>query len=480
MNRFFVLQPPVSLRLCAANWRGMISSLTYCAEEPTTTKSTFVAHLPNCPGAYRPESGRFRGLRFLNEEGRLVGAGAPTGRDSDVEHAQIHAELAAMLVPVAEHDVADEVRTRLGDHFPSAGGDAPRFIHRCVVELGKEGSHGFDAFLKFVQDFLAAGWLRKAIRVGEVGRLCGIVLHEANDSARNGREVIRELASRHRLVVRLPGELVFGKALDESPRDWGLCFEFGEEGFCNRHGDSPFEKGCKFVLKANYGSVQTSSRAQTRRARTRRRADREQPHDGARTWASGPLFRARGFGACADAIVNVRPAGIDTLAMLVLNQAKRRVMKFDQRAAFGFAQAVLDVGNHRIGHKKWAGNFEEGGSLDGLDDTPEMAIAIAEVAKPATAGPSLDFHGHGLAIGLVGARAKLFEQGGKGDVERCANVDLLRDVQCQVVNCRGCGVHVSSSSIRFITRFGQVFSGGLLATGGLVAVASARSFTRKS
>ena len=93
------------------------------------------AYVPSC-GAhqYFPEEQLGR-LNRLHERWRFVGAGPPACRHSDIEHAQVHAELAAMLVPVAEHDVSQELRSRLSQDLPSTGNDAPGFPHCRVIEL---------------------------------------------------------------------------------------------------------------------------------------------------------------------------------------------------------------------------------------------------------------------------------------------------------------------------------------------------------
>ena len=55
------------------------------------------------------------GLFLLQEARRFVGAGAPAGGDGNAENAQVNAELAAMLIPVAEHDVAEKESARLDE-----------------------------------------------------------------------------------------------------------------------------------------------------------------------------------------------------------------------------------------------------------------------------------------------------------------------------------------------------------------------------
>jgi hypothetical protein len=89
--------------------------------------------------------GRFS---LLRESWRFVGAGPPARGHGNVEYAQIHAELAAVLVPVAEHDVAQELRSRLGQDFPSVVNHAPRLPHCHLVELWQQVSHRRDTFFK--------------------------------------------------------------------------------------------------------------------------------------------------------------------------------------------------------------------------------------------------------------------------------------------------------------------------------------------
>src|SRR6266849_3595879 len=77
-------------------------------------------------------------LRFLRENGWLVGAGAPACRHCDVEQTQVNAELAAMLIPVTEHDIAQELGTRLHEDFAPTGNQAPCFVHVGVIEFWQQ------------------------------------------------------------------------------------------------------------------------------------------------------------------------------------------------------------------------------------------------------------------------------------------------------------------------------------------------------
>jgi hypothetical protein len=69
-------------------------------------------------------------------------------RHRQVEHAQIDAELAAMLVPVVQHDIAKELRTRLGKHLAPVRNHAPRSLHGGIVALRKSRANGSDTFFE--------------------------------------------------------------------------------------------------------------------------------------------------------------------------------------------------------------------------------------------------------------------------------------------------------------------------------------------
>src|SRR4030095_9708088 len=142
-----------------------------------------------------------------------------------------------MLIPVTEHHVAQEQPARLGQNFASASDQAPGFLHAGVVKLWEQASHGGDAFVEFVEDFLPACGLRE---VGEVGSLGRIVLDELENATGHKGQMVSELSSRHGFFVRLPSQLVFRQTLQKFARDWRLYFELREQGLCDRHADSPF------------------------------------------------------------------------------------------------------------------------------------------------------------------------------------------------------------------------------------------------
>src|SRR5205807_10217649 len=147
----------------------------------------------NMPAAcvLRPCKPRSGDLRFLHEKRRLIGAGSPTSGDSHIQQAQVNAKLATMLVPVAEHDVAQKLTARLSKNFVPLANHAPRFVHVGVIEFGKQVANGHNVFVEGFQNLLTARGLREA---GELGRLRRIVLHEANDAPGNESELVGELS----------------------------------------------------------------------------------------------------------------------------------------------------------------------------------------------------------------------------------------------------------------------------------------------
>jgi hypothetical protein len=123
---------------------------------------------------------------------------------------------------------------------------------------------------------------------------------------------------------------------------------------------------------------------------------------------------AQRLGVFAYAVEQAAPTFADALAVMILKNAETGVMERDQGATVFFAEAILDIGNERGGSEQRPGDFEERRALDGLDISPKVAVAIAEVAKPAAAGPRFEDHGHGLAFAVLILRAHFFEKGGEG------------------------------------------------------------------
>src|SRR5437879_3948611 len=158
----------------------------------------------------------------------------------------------------------------------------------------------------------------------------------------------------------------------------------------------------------------------------------------------GRLPRAKGFRLLAYALVDLAPAGRYSFSVILVDQSKCSVLEFDQSSTVGLSQAVLHIRDDRIGHKQRPADFEECRPLDRLHVSPEMTVAIAQIAVPPSPWPRLNLHGHRCAFLDFIVRPELFEQCSEGHIQRRANMNFLSYVQRQILNglCRQ--VHVSS------------------------------------
>src|SRR5438876_10857070 len=102
-----------------------------------------------------------------------------------------------MLVPMAEHDIAQELPPGLGQDFLSIDNQAPCFAHCRVIELRQQAPHCRDALFKRIEYLLAARWLWKV----KTWRLRWVVLHEADNSAWHEGEMVCELPGRHGFLM---------------------------------------------------------------------------------------------------------------------------------------------------------------------------------------------------------------------------------------------------------------------------------------
>ena len=80
--------------------------------------------------------------------------------------------------------------------------------------------------------------------------------------------------------------------------------------------------------------------------------------------------------------MHVRPALVHALPVVILNQTERCMMELDERSAIFLAQPVLQIGDNRIRHEQRTGKFNQRGPLDGLHVSPEMPVAISQIAIP--------------------------------------------------------------------------------------------------
>src|SRR5262249_54865261 len=172
-------------------------------------------------GDRRDEAFGGEGFLFCAEARWFCSARAPADWYRDIQDAKVNAKLAAVLIPVAEHDVAEKESTGLSKDFLAAEVQAPGFIHMCVGRLGKLGADGSDGFVENLEQLLTICGLRKV----EIGLGLGVGVDETDHASGYESQVIGELAGGHGFFMRLPSVLVFREAFDESAGDGGLGFE---------------------------------------------------------------------------------------------------------------------------------------------------------------------------------------------------------------------------------------------------------------
>src|SRR5205085_8194180 len=110
------------------------------------------------------------------------------------------------------------------------------------------------ALVERLEDRLGGGGLR----LRERGDLVAGLLREAGELTRRRGDVIRELAERHRLRVRLPGELVVRNTLEHAAGRGGFAVELGEDRIDGFHR----------VLLRMWRGRQADARWSRRRSRT--------------------------------------------------------------------------------------------------------------------------------------------------------------------------------------------------------------------
>ena len=162
------------------------------------------------------------------DEGVFVGAGAVDGGDGDLEEAQVDGELAAVVIPVVEHDVADQLDARDREDFLAICFQAPGCGGCGFGQAFDELLGGLYAALEGVENlFLIFGLLR-----GEGGRIdfVHVVLGDPGDAGWDGGNVIRELAEGHGFRVRRPVEFVGWDAIENAAGGGGFSLEFIEHG----------------------------------------------------------------------------------------------------------------------------------------------------------------------------------------------------------------------------------------------------------
>src|SRR5688572_29233264 len=100
---------------------------------------------------------------------RLIAAESVTRWHFRAEQSQIHAELAAMLIPVIEHHAAQERHAQLGHDRSIALHNAEDLVHALVADRWQYLSHIGSAVLQRIQNFAQAGRL---LARAEIRRRC--------------------------------------------------------------------------------------------------------------------------------------------------------------------------------------------------------------------------------------------------------------------------------------------------------------------
>jgi hypothetical protein len=95
----------------------------------------------------------------------------------------------------------------------------------------------------------------------------------------------------------------------------------------------------------------------------------------------------------------------------------RFVVESDQGDALFFGQPALHIRDPGIGHDQRSGDLDQRRPLDGLYHSPEIAVAIRQIAESPAARPRLEFHRHRPAVRCVITRPDLFQQSGEGRLQ---------------------------------------------------------------
>src|SRR5262245_39924469 len=94
-----------------------------------------------------------------------------------------------------------------------------------------------------------------------------------------------------------------------------------------------------------------------------------------------------------------------------------------ERPTVDWCQPVLHVRDNWRRDKEWPADLQQRGPLDRLHDAPEVAVAVAEIAKPSPAWPRLDRHREPVAGRRLVVRPHFFQERFEGPLERGADVN---------------------------------------------------------
>ena len=193
---------------------------------------------------------------------------------------------------------------------------------------------------------------------------------------------------------------------------------------------------------------------------------------GSSSHAAFGLVRTSAFCSRPDAIEDISPAFHHTLSVGILNKPEGGVVKLDQRSAVFLAQPVLHIRDSRIGHEQRSRNFEQRRPLDGLHVSPEVSVAIAQVAVPPVRPARARSSSASECRPAFHSPAPICSSNAANVVTSDAlTLYFLSDVQRQILDSCFCRNHRSSLCHKFWSR---IYSLSLKA----FASASARSLIR--
>src|SRR5258705_8035578 len=157
----------------------------------------------------------------------LVGARAVDRRHRHTDLPEVHGELAAVVIPVVQHDRAQYRADRDRHDLPVAIHHAPHLREVGFVQSPKNLARLLETL---VESRNQLGGARRA-RLLELRHRKRRDLRDLGDRARDRRDVQRELTERHRPVVRLPAQTIVGDPLEDAPGRLRFLFEFLQQEF---------------------------------------------------------------------------------------------------------------------------------------------------------------------------------------------------------------------------------------------------------
>jgi hypothetical protein len=130
------------------------------------------------------------------------------------------------------------------------------------------------------------------------------------------------------------------------------------------------------------------------------------------------------------------PAACHTLPVCGVNEADGAVTEVHLRSSRPLFELHFEVVQRRVGHEHGAAQFQQRRGLDHLHVSPQVADAVAAIAKPPAARPLLERHLHRFAFRRFG---ETFTEPVHHAAENVSNVRLninaLCRIQRQIVDC---------------------------------------------